>query len=177
MMLALQGQAAGMETGGERPALPGATLYVGTNAEFPPMEYISGTEIVGLDIDLMDALALEMEVTVVYTNVAWTEVFSGLIEGRYDAAISTLTVTPERQEIVDFSLPYLETDGMPIAIAVQEGDEALRQQLNAALEAVREGGVLDEMAAAVADEWPLSGVAVPDWHRVFLPVVVRGGGQ
>ena len=151
-----------------------ATLLVATSADYPPMEYISGTQIVGYDIDLMNALATEMSTTVVYTNVAWTGILTGLVDGKYDAAISTLGVGPAREAIVDFTLPYLNIDDGPIAIAVQQGDDSLRRQMNTALRQLREDGVLDAMVAAVAADKPEWQARLPDWPYIFLPLVLRG---
>ena len=133
-----------------------ATLLVATNAEYPPMEYISGTQIVG------------------YTNVAWTGILTGLVNEKYDAAISTLGVGPEREAIVDFTLPYLNVGDEPIAIAVQQGDDSLRRQMNTALRQLRADGVLDTMVAAVAADKPEWQVRLPDWPYIFLPLVLRG---
>ena len=54
------------------------TLLVGTSADYWPMEYISGTQIIGHDIDLMNALAAELSATLVYTIVPWGGIFAGL---------------------------------------------------------------------------------------------------
>ena len=151
-----------------------AATLLATNAEYPPMEYISGTQIVGYDVDLMNALATEMSTTVVYTNVAWTGILTGLVNEKYDAAISTLGVGPEREAIVDFTLPYLNVGDEPIAIAVQQGDDSLRRQMNTALRQLRADGVLDTMVAAVAADKPEWQVRLPDWPYIFLPLVLRG---
>ena len=57
-------------------------LLIATSADYWPMEYISGTQIVGHDIDLMNAIAVEMSATVVYTDVAFSEILNGLIAGK-----------------------------------------------------------------------------------------------
>jgi ABC-type amino acid transport substrate-binding protein len=151
-----------------------ATLLVATSADYPPMEYISGTQIVGYDIDLMDALATEMSTTVVYTNVAFTDILTSLVDGKYDAAIATLSVIPEHEAIVDFTLPYLNIDDEPIAIAVQQGDDSLRRQINTALRQLRADGTLDTLVADITADKPEWQVRLPDWPYIFLPLVLRG---
>jgi polar amino acid transport system substrate-binding protein len=84
------------------------TVVVATDATWPPMEYINeDREIVGYDIDLMRAIAERGGFEVEFKNVAWDGIFAGLAAGEYDAVISSVTITPERQEQYDFSDPYI----------------------------------------------------------------------
>jgi hypothetical protein len=142
------------------------TLVVATDPYYPPMEYYSGTQIVGHDIDLMDAIATEMGVTVVYLEVAWDALFPGLAAGDYDAVISSLTVTPNREEIIDFTLPYVTiTDGFDqdFAIAVRAGNHALRTQISDALWKLRADGTLGAIVGQIAADIPSSQARLPDW--------------
>jgi polar amino acid transport system substrate-binding protein len=84
------------------------TIVVATDATWPPMEMVNeNKEIVGYDIDLMNAIAKEAGFTVEYKNVAWDGIFAGLAAGEYDAIISSVTITDERKETYDFSDPYI----------------------------------------------------------------------
>jgi polar amino acid transport system substrate-binding protein len=83
-------------------------LIVATDATWPPMEFVNeDKDIVGFDIDLMNAIAEEAGFEVEYKNVAWDGIFAGLAAGEYDAIISSVTITEERQEQYDFSDPYI----------------------------------------------------------------------
>jgi len=83
-------------------------IVVATDATWPPMEYVDeNKEIVGFDIDLMNAIAKEAGLEVEYRNVAWDGIFAGLAAGEYDAVISSVTITDERKEQYDFSEPYI----------------------------------------------------------------------
>jgi hypothetical protein len=151
----------------QAPATPATTLLVGTNAEFWPMEYISGTQIVGHDIDLMNAIAAEISVTVVYTNVSWDDLFQGLIAGEHDLIISTVSIVPARQELFDFTLPYVafHVDDI-IGIGVQQGDTVLRRQLNEALWQLRNDGTLGTIVADIAADVPEWQPHLPDWPYI-----------
>jgi polar amino acid transport system substrate-binding protein len=63
--------------------------------------------IVGFDIDFMKAVAKEAGVEVVFKNTAWDGIFGGLDAGKYDAIISSVTITDERKKQYDFSEPYI----------------------------------------------------------------------
>jgi polar amino acid transport system substrate-binding protein len=83
-------------------------VVVATDATWPPMEYVNeDKEIVGFDIDLMNAIAERGGFEVEFQNVAWDGIFAGLAAGEYDAIISSVTITEERQEQYDFSDPYI----------------------------------------------------------------------
>ncbi|UFS70131.1 basic amino acid ABC transporter substrate-binding protein [Geomonas sp. RF6] len=85
------------------------TLTVATDATWPPMEMVDANKnIVGYDIDFLKAAAKEAGFNVVFKNTAWDGIFAGLDSGQYDAVISSVTITPERQKKYDFSLPYID---------------------------------------------------------------------
>lgn len=146
---------------------PKTNLLVATSPDFPPMEYYSGTQIVGHDIDLMNAIADKMSVTVIYTDVAFGEIITGLVTGGYHAAISSLTVVPGREEKIDFTIPYVTlAENESLAIAVQQGDNALRRQINEALWQLRTEGTLGAIVAAIAADVPDWQPRLPDWPYI-----------
>ncbi len=97
------------------------TIVVATDATWPPMEMVNeNKDIVGFDIDLMNAIAKEAGFTVEYKNVAWDGIFAGLAAGEYDAIISSVTITADRQETYDFSDPYINAGQI---VVVQTGSD------------------------------------------------------
>lgn len=83
-------------------------ITVATDATWPPMEYVDANkEIVGFDIDLLTMAAEEAGFKVEFQNTAWDGIFAGLANGDYDAVISSVTITEERQKTMDFSMPYI----------------------------------------------------------------------
>lgn len=83
-------------------------LVIATDATWPPMEYVNEQkQVVGFDIDLMKAAAKEGGFTVEFKNTAWDGIFAGLAAGKYDAIMSSVTITEERQKTMDFSIPYI----------------------------------------------------------------------
>ena len=149
------------------PTAPNTSLLVGISPDYWPMEYISDTQIVGHDVDLMNAVAAEMSVTVVYTDVVWDRILTGLVEGKYDAVISTLSVTPDRDEMIDFTLPYVTFVGNDdIAIAVEPGNNMLRSQINEALWQLRAEGTLGAIVADIAADVPAWEPRLPDWPYI-----------
>jgi polar amino acid transport system substrate-binding protein len=85
------------------------SITVATDATWPPMEFVDpeSGELVGFDIDLINRIAEEAGFEVEIQNTAWDGIFAGLGAGQYDAVISSVTITAERQESMDFSEPYI----------------------------------------------------------------------
>lgn len=84
------------------------SVTAATDATWPPMEMVDkGKNIVGFDIDFMNAVAREAGFEVVFKNTAWDGIFGGLDAGKYDAIISSVTITEERKKGYDFSEPYI----------------------------------------------------------------------
>ena len=84
-------------------------LVVATDATFPPFEYIDEAtkDIVGFDIDLMDAIAERAGLEINYQNVSWDPLLAGMADCQYDMAISAMTITADRAEVLGFSDPYI----------------------------------------------------------------------
>mgnify|MGYP006286736805 CR=1 FL=1 len=83
-------------------------LVVATDATWPPMEFINeDKELVGFDIDLMNAAAEAGGFEVEFRNTAWDGIFAGLGNKNYDAVISSVTITEDRKKSMDFSIPYI----------------------------------------------------------------------
>lgn len=94
--------------GAETAALADGVLTVGTNAEFPPFEYVDDNgEPDGFDIALIKAIGEKLGVEVEVENMEFASLVSS-IGSKIDVAIAGMTVTEERQKSVDFSDAYYE---------------------------------------------------------------------
>lgn len=94
-------------------------LYVGTNAEFPPFEYLEGSEVVGFDIDFINAIAAEMGREVVVKDMSFDGLLPALQTNKVDVVIAGMTATEERKKAVNFSQPYYSANQV---IILKEGD-------------------------------------------------------
>lgn len=91
-------------------ASSGETITVASDIAYRPFEFSEGGEPTGFDIDLMDEIGKRAGFQVKYQNVAFDGIIGGLGSNLYDAAISAMTITPERDEQIDFSDPYFNAD-------------------------------------------------------------------
>ncbi|MGQ9616302.1 MAG: basic amino acid ABC transporter substrate-binding protein [Spirochaetota bacterium] len=98
-------------------------IVVATDATWPPMEFIDEKtkEIIGFDIDLMKAIAKAAGFTVEFKNTAWDGIFAGLAAGKYDAVMSSVTITEERKREMDFSKPYINAGQVLVVASTTKG--------------------------------------------------------
>lgn len=103
--------AAGTESanaGTEATTIEEGILIVGTNAEFPPFEYVgSDGEPDGFDVALIKAIGEELGMEVKVENMEFASLVAA-IGSKIDVSIAGMTVTEERKEAVDFSDSYYE---------------------------------------------------------------------
>jgi len=103
-------------------------IVIATDATWPPMEMVNeAKEIVGFDIDLMNAAAKEGKFAVEFRNTAWDGIFAGLEAGEYDAVMSSVTITDERKQTMDFSLPYINAGQILVVRQELQGVDKLDQ--------------------------------------------------
>lgn len=77
-------------------------LRVAIDATYPPMEFLEGGQPVGFDVDLARELARRLGVTAEFIVMDWDGILAGLTSGRYDIIVSSMNITPARQQQVDF---------------------------------------------------------------------------
>ncbi len=100
----------------------GKKIVVATDATWPPMEMVDKEKkIVGFDIDFLGEVAKAAGFTVEFKNTAWDGIFAGVESGQYDAIISSVTITPERQKKYDFSMPYIDAGQILIVPKAEKG--------------------------------------------------------
>jgi polar amino acid transport system substrate-binding protein len=91
------------------PATPSDSMkiQVATDATWRPFEYIDDQkQIVGMDIDIMNAIAAKENLVIDWVDVRWDALLAGMAQSQYDAAISSITITEERKQSILFSEPY-----------------------------------------------------------------------
>ena len=81
-------------------------LRVGTDATFPPMEFVENGKRTGFDVELVEAIAKAMGKQVEWVDIDFKGLIPGLISRRFDMAVSAIYITDERKKVVDFTEPY-----------------------------------------------------------------------
>ncbi|MFJ6323551.1 MULTISPECIES: lysine/arginine/ornithine ABC transporter substrate-binding protein [unclassified Rhizobium] len=108
----------------------GDTIVFGTDATYPPFESLeAGGKFVGFDIDIANALCDQMKVKCSFVNQDFDGIIPALQAKKFDAVISSMSITPEREKIVDFTNKVYNT---PPAIAVSK-DSTIKEATDEAL--------------------------------------------
>lgn len=82
-------------------------IRVGVNGEFPPFEYYDNGKLTGFDIELMNCIGERIGYDIEYVEFPFDRLFPAVASGEVDCAISAISVTKERDGVVDFTTPYL----------------------------------------------------------------------
>lgn len=92
-------------------------LTMATSADFPPYEYYENDEIVGIDIDIMNAVCEKIGMELEPQDMSFDSVIGAAQTGKTDIAMSGITITEDRKNMVDFTIPYTSTAQSIIVVA------------------------------------------------------------
>jgi cyclohexadienyl dehydratase len=141
----------------------GATLRVGTSGDYPPFSRATGDDppaYEGFDVELARRYAAERGLELEWVRFRWSNLLRDLADGRFEVAMSGITVRPERSAAGRFSVPVVETGAVALIRDASRfsSPEALdRERLRIAVNA---GGHLEAVAREKFPRATL--VAVPD---------------
>jgi ABC-type amino acid transport substrate-binding protein len=85
------------------------TLRMITEATFPPYEFLKGREVVGIDVEICRAVAQKLGRPFKCESVDFDSVIPAVVSGKAELAAAGITITEDRKQNVDFSIPYVKT--------------------------------------------------------------------
>lgn len=80
-------------------------VFVGTDASFPPYEFVENNKIVGYGSEILAEIIKNWNVELEQYDVPFTAILPGLIENKFDFIATAVTVTPERKDKFSFTTP------------------------------------------------------------------------
>ena len=95
-------------------------LTMATNAEFPPYEYYEGDTVTGIDVEIAQAIADKLGLTLQVEDMEFDSVISAVKGGKADIGMAGMTVTDERLEEVNFTESY--ATGVQVIIVTEDSD-------------------------------------------------------
>jgi len=89
--------------------LGGKVMKVGSDTTYPPLETVDEAtgEIVGFDVDVVNAICERINCKAEFVTTAWDGIFAALAQGEFDLVASGVSITEERDKTMDFTDPYL----------------------------------------------------------------------
>ena len=96
------------------------TLVMATNASFPPYEYVEGDKVVGIDADIAAAICEKLGYDLQIDDMEFDSLIAAVQSGKADFAMAGMTVTEERQQMINFSDSY--ATGIQSVIVKEDSD-------------------------------------------------------
>lgn len=127
-------------------------LTLATNAEFPPYEYHDGDKIVGIDMDIADAIAKKLGLEVQIEDIAFDSVILEVTSGKADIGLAGISATDERKQSVDFSDTY--TTSKQLIIVKDDSPITGSKDLEGKTVGVQTGTTGDILASDIKDVKP-----------------------
>lgn len=152
----------------------GGTLVMGTNATFPPYEYYDGDNIVGIDVEISEAIGEKLGMEVEVQDMEFDALIPALSSNKVDFVAAGMTVTPEREASVSFTDTYATAAQV---IIVKEGsDIASAEDLSGKVVGVQLGTTGDllvsEIEGAEVERYPKGYEAVQSVIQGKIDAVV-----
>ena len=107
------------------------TVRMGTEGAYPPYNFLNDDgEVAGFEREVGDELCARAELTCEWVTNEWDSIIPNLVSGNYDVIIAGMSITAERDEVIDFSEAYTQPD--PSAYLVMSTDIDLENGVIAA---------------------------------------------
>ena len=107
---------AGTAEGGNDTGKP--KLVMATNAQFPPYEFYDNDTVVGIDVEIAQAIADKLGMELEISDMEFDSIIESVKSGKADIGMAGLTVTEERKEEVDFTVSY--ATGVQVIIVAED---------------------------------------------------------
>lgn len=138
----------GSESGGEEGGSEGeanvengaddGVYTVGIDTTYPPFEFQVGGEYQGIDVELIKAIAENQGFEIQFRPMDFIGIIPALEEGELDLAIAGMSITEERQKVLDFSDPYFDA-GLALVTTKDNTEIAALDDLDGKVIAVKSG--------------------------------------
>lgn len=143
---------------------------IGTDTTFAPFEFQNDAgEFVGIDIDLMNAIAEDQGFGVEFQSLGFNAAVQALEAGQVDGVIAGMSITEDRQKQFDFSDPYYDSG---VVMGVKEDDATITsyEDLAGKKVAVKIGTEGQKFAESIKDQYGFTTVTFDDSNSMYLDV-------
>jgi len=121
-------------------------LRVGSCLDYPPFEAIKGGDEVGFDIDLTEEIASRLGLEVEWVVANFNTIFTAVAGGEFDMVAAAATIGANREQTVDFSIPYFNSRQALVVNTNETPDLTSTDQLEA-------GDVVGAQAGTTGSKW------------------------
>ncbi|MGC9051210.1 ABC transporter substrate-binding protein [Pyrobaculum sp.] len=149
-------------------------LVVGTDATWPPWEWVMGDKIVGWDVDIAREIANALGVQLEIRDMRFAGLLEAVRNGDVDLALSAITWTTEREKVLEFSMPYY-LESIVVVTKATRNDINKVEDLYGKTVGVQIGTTHEEWAAANLEKPGKASVRRYDKVYPYMVEVLRRG--
>lgn len=151
-------------------------LTMGTNAAFPPYEFVDeNNNIVGIDAEIAAAVAEKLDMDLEIKDMAFDSLITAVASGSVDVVLAGMTVKPERAESVNFSDSY--ATGIQVVIVTEDSAIATIDDLAGKKIGVQSGTTGDSYCSDTPENGGYGEEAVSRYDNGALAVQALLNGQ
>lgn len=126
------------------------TLKVAMEGVYPPFNFKEKNgELAGYDVDVARLVAGKLGVKAEFVTTEWASILAGLASNKYDVIISQVGINPKREQVFDFSTPYIYSSPMLIVRKDDKNNWTSLEQLKGKRVGAGQGSVYEMQAKAV----------------------------
>ncbi len=139
------------------------TIIVAMEGTWSPWTYHDESgKLVGYDVEVAAAIAQKLGVKPEYVEGEWDGLLGGLDAGRYDMMVNGVTITDERRETYNFSMPYAYNK---TAVVVNAANDSITKMED--LQGKNTANTISSTYAAVAEQYGATVTGVDDLNQTF----------
>ena len=126
------------------------TVRMGTEGAYPPYNFINDKgEVDGFERELGDELCKRAGLECTWVTNEWDSIIPNLVSGNYDTIIAGMSITPERDQVIDFTQAYKRSEAS-VYVVLSGGDVDLSSAIVAAqVNTIQAGYIADSGATLV----------------------------
>ncbi|MEM0278280.1 ABC transporter substrate-binding protein [Pyrobaculum sp.] len=149
-------------------------LILGTDATWPPWEWVANNTFVGWDIDIAREIAKALGVELEIRDMRFAGLLEAVRKGDVDLALSAITWTTEREKVLEFSMPYY-LESIVIVTKTSRNDINKVEDLYGKKVGVQIGTTHDEWATTNLEKPGKASVSRYDKVYPYMVEVLRRG--
>ena len=127
-------------------------VRMGTEGAYPPFNFINDDgEVDGLERELGDELCRRANLECTWVTNEWDTIIPNLVDGKYDTILAGMSITDGRDEVIDFTQPYIPPGRSVYVALAGEGDEAANGKVAAQVATIQASYLMSQTGVTLLE--------------------------